>query len=173
MSPRVPVIPSQKGTPQAFLCPCSLPADSPPGGGRKVSRLDYLPAFKPEPALAEESDRLRETDVLLDEDTFRKGFLIVPVKDRDATLENDRTGVHLFGDKMDRAPCDLDTVGERLTLRMEARETREERGVDIDNSSRELPDDPGSEDTHVTGKYKEVCPGLCHYRGKHLFILCP
>ena len=75
----------------------------------------------------------------------------------DRALQDDRPGVDALVDEVDGDPGDLDAVLERLPDRVEARERRQQRRVDVDDPVRgSARTNSGDEQLHVAGEHDEV-----------------
>ena len=68
-------------------------------------------------------------------------------------------GVDALVDEVDRHAEDLDAVRERLLDRADAREGRQQRGVDVDDPLREAREERGLEQLHVAGEHDELDAG--------------
>ena len=93
--------------------------------------------------------------MLLDEDARRKRLGTCRRHARHRGLQNDRTGVEVGGHEMDGGPGHLHAMVQRLALRVDARERRQERRVDVENRvgkcvEKRCPDQP-----HETGQADE------------------
>jgi hypothetical protein len=90
-----------------------------------------------EAALGDPLQHPGEQVVLAREDAQAQGLLVVAGQDGDGGLRDDGTGVGAAIDQMHGAAGDPHAVLEGLTLRVDAREGRQERRVDVDDVHRE------------------------------------
>src|SRR4051794_10863145 len=80
--------------------------------------------------------RLAVRDVLLLQDSRPKRLLGVAVQYRHAALHDDGAVVTIFVNEMHSAARDLNSVVERLLLRVQPRERRQQRRMDVQNAMR-------------------------------------
>jgi len=78
------------------------------------------------------------------------------VEDGDSGLRDDRAGVEIFVDEVDRAAGKLHAVFEGLALRFEAGKRREQRGMNVQDAIWKFGDEKRGEQTHVAGKADQV-----------------
>src|SRR4051794_12636227 len=71
-------------------------------------------------------------------------------------LEDDRPAVDAFVDEMHGNSGNLDAVVERLLDRVDAREGRQQGGMDVDDPVREALDEARAEDLHEAGEHDEL-----------------
>ena len=71
--------------------------------------------------VAEPTHGSDQDPMLRTQDPRREGRLVIAVVHRDRRLRDDRSVVDILRDEMDRAAVHLDPVGERLSVRVEAR----------------------------------------------------
>src|SRR6266542_5839087 len=101
-------------------------------------------------------DRLRIGPVLLDKDPLREALLRVPGKDRHLPLKDDGGRVRALLYEVDRAPR-LRLAGlQRLPLRVQAPELRQEGRVDVEDPAAKARDEFRREDAHVARQANEV-----------------
>src|SRR5260370_28753721 len=72
------------------------------------------------------------------------------------SLQHNGAGVEIFVDEMDGATGEFHAVFERLALRFEAGERREQRRMDIEDAVRKFGDKKGREQAHVSGEADEI-----------------
>ena len=99
-------------------------------------------------------------DVLLRENARGESRGGVRILDRHCALEDDDAVIHALVDEMNRAAGDFGAVAERLLLRVEPREGRKQRGVNVQDAVREALDKGRRKDAHVAGEDDEVDPVL-------------
>ena len=102
------------------------------------------------------ADGLAVGNVLLLEDAFGEGVSVVAVEYGDEFLEDDGSVVELLVDEVDGAAGDLNAVVEGLSLGVETREGREQRGVDVEDALREGLDKAWREKAHVACEANQV-----------------
>src|SRR5207249_2851732 len=103
-------------------------------------------ALDAQAVLGEELNRRGIDFMLHGEDTGAERLLGVVVPDGDRPLHDDRPVVGLLVDEVNRSSGDLDAVLQRLTLRMEALEGRQQRRVDVhDPEWKSVEQDPRQE----------------------------
>src|SRR5262249_20132317 len=73
---------------------------------------------------------------------------VVLVEDRHSGLQNDRAGIEVLIHKMDSAAGELDAVLQRLPLRFEAGERRQQRRMNIQNTVRKLRHEVVAQQVH-------------------------
>src|SRR5262245_25601707 len=79
---------------------------------------------------------------------FRQALRVVVIANRDGLLEEDGTTVEALVHEVHCGACNLRPVNQRLPLRVKPRECREERGVDVQHTCRELRDEDGGKTAH-------------------------
>jgi hypothetical protein len=124
------------------------------------SSAENSPAFDAIIAGKDPGDAFRVNFVLLGKNPSRERFDSVAVEHGDSRLLPDWTAVQIFVDKVDRAAGDFHTMDQRLILCIEARESGQERGMDVENPSGESPDEVPAQQPHVTGQTNQVNPML-------------
>src|SRR5580658_7269086 len=65
------------------------------------------------------------------------------------------TMIQFFIHKMHSAPGNLDSISEGLLLRLQARKSRKQRRMNVENPPRKLLHEPGRKQPHVSGKADE------------------
>jgi len=102
--------------------------------------------------LGEQANGLRIQAMLLGEDASRQRILRVVRLHRHARLQDYRPGVHRpVVDEVHGRSGNLRPVLQRLALRVETREGRQERRMDVHGASGEGPHVRHREDPHVAG----------------------
>ena len=84
----------------------------------------------------------------------------------DRALEDDRPRVDALVDEVDRGAGELDAVVERLPLRVETRERRKQRRMDVQDAAGERADEPAREDPHEAGEADEPDAVLVEHPGE-------
>ena len=82
----------------------------------------------------------------------------VVVAHRHRGLQHDRTGVELAGHEMDGRAGDLHAVLERLALRVDAGERRQQRRVDVEDRVREGVEQRRADEPHEAGEADQRTP---------------
>lgn len=82
-------------------------------------------------------------DVFFDEDALGEGVCVVGLENRNCTLENDGAVVEVFIDEVHSAASDFHSVIEGLLLGVEARESGQQRGVNVEDAVGESGDESG------------------------------
>jgi len=90
--------------------------------------------------------------VLLDKDARSERRLVVAVEHRHRSLHDDRAAVDALVDEVHRAARHLRAVRERLLLRMEAGEGRQQAGVDVEHALRVAAQEGWREQPHEAGE---------------------
>ena len=85
--------------------------------------------------------------------------LVVIGMHRHNRLGDDRPGIDLGADEMHRAAGKPHPGGERLTLRVQSRKSRQQRGVDIDEPVAPSIDKAGVENAHEPGQRHQLNAG--------------
>src|SRR6266540_6798364 len=118
-------------------------------------------------------DRLLIGPVLLDKDPLREALLRVPGKDRHLPLKDDGARVRALIYEVDRAPR-LRLAGlQRLPLRVQAPELRQEGGVDVEDPAAKARDEFRREDAHVPRQANEVRLRLLEDAQHFRLVLAP
>ena len=94
--------------------------------------------------------------MLFGEDALGEGVGVVGLENRNCTLENDGAVVEVFVDEVHGAAGDFHAVVEGLLLGVEARESGQQRGVNVEDAVGECGDESGREQAHVAGEADEV-----------------
>ena len=113
-------------------------------------------ALDPDRARGEERDRPWQQAVLDRVDPRGEAGLIVAGNDRDRLLDQDRPAVERLVDEMDRDTGHRDAVRQRVGDRMGARESRQQRGMDVEDPSAERRQHPRPDDPHVARQNDDV-----------------
>ena len=85
-----------------------------------------------------------------------KCVLIVAGQHRDGGLYDDRTMIQLRRYKMHGGPVYFHSAGQRLTMRMQAGECRQQRRMNVDDASRVALDESLAEYAHETCQHYVV-----------------
>ena len=94
--------------------------------------------------------------MLFDQDPRGECLNRVIVEQRHGGLQDDRTVVQLGGHEMHGGARDSHAMVERLPLRVESGECRQEGGVDVQNAVREGLDQRGTHQAHETGQADQI-----------------
>jgi len=78
------------------------------------------------------------------------------VRQLDRGLQHDRPRVHSLVDEVDGDAEDLHAVRERLADRVESRERRQQRRVDVEDAVGEAGQELGPDELHVAGEHDEL-----------------
>src|SRR2546423_5920469 len=131
------------------------------GWKRNVFRIDFHPApLHFESSFREQADREGKEDVLLLQDSRCERLLRIVLMDRDRFLKDNRSPVDGRIGEMDCASGDLDTGREGIPLGVGPGEGRQQRGVDVHDAHRELPNEVGGHEAHEPREDDEVRPLL-------------
>lgn len=115
-------------------------------------------------------NRLRVGNVLLLENARRECCLVIAVKDRYRSLQDDDPVVELLVDKVDSAAGKFHAVFKRLALRVEAGKGWQKRGMNVDDALGVGADEVVGKQPHVPGKTDEVDVTLLE-SGNHLGVM--
>ena len=94
--------------------------------------------------------------MLRTQDPRREGRLVIAVVHCDRSLRDDRSVVDILRDEMDRAAVHLDAVGERLSVRVEARIRGKKRRMDVEHPPLVSGDKIGAKHAHEPGQHDQV-----------------
>ena len=94
--------------------------------------------------------------MLLRKDARGKRIVRIVIQNRDGSLKHDRTGIELFVDEVHGTSRYLDTIRQRLVLRIESRESRQKRWMDIEDTLRERLDELGAEQAKIACEADEI-----------------
>jgi len=94
--------------------------------------------------------------VLFFQNFFRERGFGVFVEHGNGGLQNNRAGIEVFVNEVDGAAGELHAVFERLPLRFEAGEGREQGGMNIQDPAWIFGDKKWREQAHVSGEANEV-----------------
>jgi hypothetical protein len=95
---------------------------------------------------------LRIDPVLLFQDARRKGAGVVPGENRDARPGQDRPGVELGRNEVNRAAVFDEPLGERALVGVEAAQVRQQRGMNVEQASPPSLDEGGAQHAHEPGE---------------------
>src|SRR5262245_62776464 len=118
--------------------------------------FDHTPSFDPESAAQHKRNRLGVYYVLLGQNFGRKRFFSISGRHRHGGLFDDRAVIQLFVDQVYSATRKFHAVFNRLSLRVESREGRKQRGMYVQNAPLEFAREPWREQPHVAGKTDQV-----------------
>ncbi len=102
---------------------------------------------------------LRIDPVLLFEDARRKGAGVVARENRHPRLGEDRAGVDLGRNEMNRAAVLGEPLGERALVGVEAAQVRQQRGMNVEQPSSPSLDEGGAQHPHEPGEADDVDRG--------------
>src|SRR6267154_1753299 len=108
--------------------------------------------------------------MLLFENRFGEGGFRIFVEYGNSGLHDDRAGVEILVNEVDRAAGEFYAIFEGLALRFQARERRKQRRVNIQDAIRKFGDEIGREQAHVPGEADEL-DSVLGEDGGHLTIV--
>ena len=94
--------------------------------------------------------------MFLYQNSGRQRFRRIVFKYWYGSLNDDWTAIQLRGDKVHRYSTHPYPVLDCLTLRVQSRERRQQRGMDVENRIRELFDERGTDEPHESRKADEA-----------------
>jgi hypothetical protein len=110
--------------------------------------------------------------VFLHENAIRERGSAVVIAHRNRSLHDDRTGIDIFIDEVNRATGDLHAGGNGLRLRIDARKRRQQRRVNVHDAHRILGDELRGQQAHVAGQRDEIGPGVFEHAHDFCFMRC-
>src|SRR5215831_6771756 len=122
------------------------------------SQLDDAAAFDAVAARKRERDGFAINAVLLFENALRQRLRCVVIQNRNHRLLQNRPGIHSLVHQVHGAAGELHSVADSLMLGVQAGESRQERRMNVQDSSRKLPNKMPAQDAHVAGQADQVYP---------------
>ena len=139
----------------AAIIPCPLcPADRPAAAARR--RLAHDAVLDAQRALDEPAHRQRVDAVLGGAHARGQRVGVVVRQHRHHRLQHDRPVVELGVTKCTVAPATLQPASMRAPVRVQAREGRQQRRMDVQQAALVAPHEGGAEDAHEAGQHHQV-----------------
>ena len=130
---------------------------------RAVSLDDRTAIFETDSLLEYEAAGFGKESVFNSFDSFVEGVLGIAQVNGNRFLKEDRSVVNLVVDEMDRRAGDLHSVLERVSNAMGAGEGRQQRRMEIDQSTRERIHENRCKYSHEAGRHYEVGTGCTDF----------
>ncbi len=117
---------------------------------------DHAAIFQPVRSAQHYADRFAVDAVLFFQNSGRERFYCIVIEHRHGGLNNDRPGIKILIHEVDRTAGNLDTVLERLVLRIESLECRQQRWMNVQYAIRKSPHEVGAQQAHETSQADQL-----------------